>query len=132
MSNRILRVNELLQREMSAILRKHYQVEAVTITITSIEVTPDLLEGKVFVAIMGDEAAVTAKLRWLKKHSQEIRFELGRRVVLKHMPKFTYEIDTTTARGNRILGILDEIDTKEGTLQQKQTRASQQEEKPRE
>ena len=47
MSNRTLRVNELIQREMSAILRKRYQAEALPITIASIEVTPDLLEAKV-------------------------------------------------------------------------------------
>ncbi|MGC4071128.1 MAG: 30S ribosome-binding factor RbfA [Nibricoccus sp.] len=113
MSNRTLRVNELIQREMSAILRKRYQAEALSITIVSIEVTPDLLEAKVFVSVLGDASETEKKLRWLRKTSQEIRFELGRTIVLKHMPKFTYELDISTARGNRILGILDEIDAKE-------------------
>jgi ribosome-binding factor A len=113
MSNRTLRVNELIQREMSRILRKRYQAESLAITITSIEVTPDLLEAKVYVSILGNEQETEKKLRWLRKTSQEIRFELGRTIVLKHMPKFTYELDISTARGNRILGILDEIDQKE-------------------
>ena len=30
-------------------------------------------------------------------------------IILKHMPVLTYELDTVTDRGNRILGILDEI-----------------------
>jgi ribosome-binding factor A len=113
MSNRTLRVNELIQREMSAILRKRYQAEALPITIASIEVTPDLLEAKVFVSVLGGDDEAEKKLRWLRKNSQEIRFELGRTIVLKHMPKFTYELDISTARGNRVLGILDEIDAKE-------------------
>jgi ribosome-binding factor A len=113
MSNRTLRVNELIQREMSRILRKRYQAESLAITIASIEVTPDLLEAKVYVSVLGDDAEAEKKLRWLRKNSQEIRFELGRTIVLKHMPKFTYELDVSTARGNRILGILDEIDQKE-------------------
>lgn len=113
MSNRTLRVNELIQREMSRILRKRYQAEALTITIASIEVTPDLMEAKVFVSVLGDADAAEKKLRWLRKNSQEIRFELGRTIVLKHMPKFTYELDVSTSRGNRILGILDEIDATE-------------------
>ncbi len=115
MSNRTLRVNELIQREMSAILRKRYQAEALTITIASIEVTPDLLEAKVFVSVLGGDDEAEKNLRWLRKHSQDIRFELGRTIVLKHMPKFTYELDVSTARGNRILGILDEIDQQEKT-----------------
>jgi ribosome-binding factor A len=115
MSNRTLRVNELIQREMSAILRKRYQAEALSITIASVDVTPDLLEAKVYVSVLGDDDEAEKKLRWLRKNSQEIRFELGRTIVLKHMPKFTYQLDISTARGNRILSILDEIDAKEKT-----------------
>jgi ribosome-binding factor A len=31
------------------------------------------------------------------------------------MPKFTYQLDIATDRGNRILGILDEIEAQEKT-----------------
>ena len=109
MSTRTLRVNELIQRELSAILRTIYKDEAVAITITGVQVSPDLHEGKVFVAVTGDEEDEVKCLRWLKHNSKDFRFELGRRIVLKHMPAFIYLLDTSTARGNRILGVLDEI-----------------------
>lgn len=109
MSTRTLRVNELIHRELSAILRTVYKDEATTITVTGVQVSPDLHEGKVFIAVTGDEEDEAKALRWLKKNSQEFRFELGRRIVLKHMPKFAYEIDISTERGNRILSVLDEI-----------------------
>ncbi len=109
MSTRTLRVNELLQRELSDILRKRYKDEALAITITGVQVSPDLHEGKVFIAVTGDEEDEIKCLRWLKHHSKDFRFELGRRVVLKNMPHFTYAMDTSTARGNRILSVLDEI-----------------------
>lgn len=113
MSNRTLRVNELIQRELSEILRKHYQAEATMITIGSVDVTPDLREGRVFVGVIGDAEMAEQKLRWLRKNAQAIRFELCRRIVLKFMPQLTYVLDETTARGNRILHLLDEIETKE-------------------
>lgn len=109
MSTRTLRVNELIQRELSDILRKHYQTEATPITITGVEVSPDLHEGRVFVGITGDEKTTEDRMGWLRKHAKEFRFELGRRIVLKHMPLFTYELDISTARGNRILAVLDQI-----------------------
>ena len=109
MSTRTLRVNELIQRELSDILRKQYKEEAIAITITGVQVSPDLHEGRVFVAITGDEEDELKCLRWLKHNSKDFRFELGRRIVLKHMPAFIYLIDTSTSRGNRILGVLDEI-----------------------
>lgn len=105
----MLRVGELLQREFSAILRKRYQSESVTITITEIRVAPDLHDAKVFVSIMGDEAEVEAKLRWLRAHCRAIREELGRVVVLKFMPRFEFVTDHSTERANRVLGILDSL-----------------------
>lgn len=109
MSTRTLRVNELLQRELNAILRTIYKDEAVTITVTGVQVSPDLHEGKVFIAVTGDEEDEVKALRWLKHNSKEFRFELGRRIVLKNMPHFSYSLDTSTARGNRILSVLDDI-----------------------
>ena len=60
MSNRTVRVNELVQREISDILRKHYQSEAVTITISEVRVSPDLRDARVFVSVVGDD-------RWPEK-----------------------------------------------------------------
>ena len=121
MSTRTLRVNELLQRELSDILRKQYKDEAIAITITGVQVSPDLHEGKVFVA-------VTAKcLRWLKHNSKDLRFELGRRIVLKYMPHFTYSVDVTTERGNRILSVLDEIAAQDKARNEAQPPAAEKE-----
>ncbi len=114
MSNRTLRVNELLQREMSDILRKRYQAEAIALTITGIQTAPDLRDARVYVSVMGDAEAAEAGLRWLRKHSQDIRFELGRRITLKYLPQFTFTLDKSTARGNRILELLDEVEEKHG------------------
>lgn len=113
MSNRTLRVNELILRELGDILRKRYQDEASAITIIGVEVTPDIREGKAFVAVTGDEEQTRDAMRWLRRQAQAIRFELGRRIVLKHMPVLAYELDTSTERGNRILGLLDELEREE-------------------
>ncbi len=113
MSTRTLRVNELLQRELSNLLRRKYNNDAAAVTITGVEVTPDVRQGKVFVAITGDDELAADRLRWLRKHAQELRFALGEIIILKHMPVLTYELDLATDRGNRILGLLDEIAAKE-------------------
>ena len=113
MSTRTLRVNELIQRELSNLLRRKYNAEAASITITAVEVTPDVREGKIFVSVTGDDEQAADRMKWLRKHNKELRFALGEIIVLKHMPVFTFELDTVTDRGNRILGILDEIAVKE-------------------
>lgn len=109
MSNRTVRVNELVQRELSDILHKRYQSEAVTVTITEVRVSPDLRDARVFVSIVGDADTATEKLRWLRSRAGDIRAEIARRIVLKFLPKFEYVLDPTAARGTRLLHLIDEI-----------------------
>ena len=109
MSNRTLRVNELIQREFSDILRKRYQSESVAITITEIRTAPDLRDARVFVSVVGDEAEVARKMRWLRAHSKDIRHELGRRIVLKYMPRFEYVTDHSIEKATRLLEVLDSL-----------------------
>lgn len=110
MSNRTLRINELIQRELSAILRQRHQSEAVTVTITEIRVSPDLRDARVFVSVIGSEALAEEKLRWLRRIGDQLRAELGRRIVLKYMPRFNYVLDRSTVQSIRVLQALDEIE----------------------
>lgn len=110
MSNRTLRVNELVQREISDILRKRYQSESVALTITEVRVAPDLRDARVFVSIVGTPEFAEEKLAWIRAKAPEIREEVARRIVLKYLPKFEYVLDKSAARGARILQVLDEIE----------------------
>ncbi|MSU70880.1 MAG: 30S ribosome-binding factor RbfA [Opitutus sp.] len=121
MSNRTIRVNELVQREISDILRKRYQSESVVVTITEVRVSPDLRDARVFVSVLGDDELATAKLRWLRSKAGEIRDEVARRVVLKYLPKFEYVLDQSALRGTRILKMLDEIERPAPTEDDEQT-----------
>ncbi len=110
MSNRIVRINELVQREVSDILRRRHAEEAVAMTITEVRVAPDLREGRIFVAVVGDDATVEERFRWLQKRAAEIRRELARRIVLKFIPHFTYVLDKSSERAARVIQALDEIE----------------------
>lgn len=110
MSNRTLRVNELLQRELNDILRRRYQNEALAITISEVRVSPDLRDARVFVAVIaGGEEEATRALRWLRSKASEIRTEVGRRIVLKFLPKFVYVLDHGSAQAARVIQLLDEV-----------------------
>ena len=109
MSNRTVRVNELVQRELSAILRQRYQSETVAVTITEVRVAPDLRDARVFISVVGDEELAQQKLRWIRGKATEIRQEIGRRIILKFLPKFEYRLDESTGRSTRMQRLLDEI-----------------------
>lgn len=110
MSTRTLRVNELVQRELSDILRRRYQTESVAMTITEVRVSPDLRDARVFVSIVGTPEQAETSLRWLRGQAVAIREEISRRIVLKYLPRFEYVLDHSAARSARILQVIDEIE----------------------
>ena len=113
MSNRLLRVNELMQREISAYLRKRYTSEAVAITISGVEVTGDLREAKVFYSVVGDDDEASNRAgRFLKGKLREIREMVAKNVVMRHVPLLTFHRDVSGRRALRIETLLDQIDEK--------------------
>ena len=109
MSNRTVRINELIQREINDILRKRHQAEAAAVTVTEVRVAPDLRDGRVFVSVLGGEEFAEEKLRWLRSLTPEISQQLSRRIVLKYMPRLTYVLDKSLARASRLEQVFDEI-----------------------
>jgi ribosome-binding factor A len=114
-SNRIVRINELVQREISDILRKRHTAESVAITISEVRIAPDLLDGRVFVAIIGDDDTVAERFRWLQRKAPDIREELAHRIVIKFLPHLTYVLDKSSDRVARLLRALDEVEPTDET-----------------
>ncbi len=110
MSNRLLRVNELMQREISAYLHSKYSSEAVALTITGVEITGDLREAKIFYSVLGDAAAAKRTGKWLLARRAEIRGAVAKNVVLRHIPLLAFVHDDHAPRTLRIEKLLSEID----------------------
>ncbi|GAB5560537.1 MAG: 30S ribosome-binding factor RbfA [Synoicihabitans sp.] len=115
MSNRTIRIAELVQRELGSYLHTRYKSEAVTITVAGVQVAPDLKTGKIFFSILGDEEMVNDRFRWLLRKRSEFRRELAQRIQIKHAPDWVFLMDEAVERGNRVLEILDQIQTPPST-----------------
>ncbi len=113
MSQRTVRVNELVKREISDILHTRYRSESVYITITDVEVAPDLRRARVFYSVIGDESRVRESQAWLDDNRDEIRHFLGRRVVLKFLPRLSFHNDPSIERGMNLISLLDELEEEE-------------------
>jgi ribosome-binding factor A len=110
MSQRSLRVNELIRREISDLLHTFYQGDAVYITITEVSVAPDLRTGHVYYSVLGDEYRQREAEIFFKKNGESIRRKVGKQVVLKYLPHLKFIYDSSMERGANTLNILDELD----------------------
>jgi len=110
MSNRLIRVNELLQREISAFLHSRYSSESVAITITGVQITGDLREAKIYYSVLGKEADATRAGKWLREKRGEIRETVAKNVVIRHVPLLTFVHDNHAPRTLRVEELLGQID----------------------
>ena len=113
MSQRGVRVNELIKREISDILHTRFRGEAVYITIIDVEVAPDLRKARVYFSVLGDEVRIRESQLWLDKKRDEIRFQLGRRVVLKYLPHLNFLHDNAIKRGMDLIDLMDRVEEEE-------------------
>jgi len=110
MSKRIVRVNELLKREISAQLHTHYRTQAVRITISDVETAPDLRWARVYYSVLGDESARIEADALLRRIAKELRHRVGKEVILKYLPQLEFCYDPSLERGASILEVIDEIE----------------------
>jgi len=105
----MLRVNEVVRRELSTILTRELTFDDVLVTINDVDVTPDLKSGHVFVSVLG-KGSPTAVIELLEKNRTVLQAELAKKVVLKYTPHLVFHLDNSTERGTRVFKILQEIE----------------------
>ncbi len=106
-SNRINRINEEIQKELSAQLRslKDPRVQGGMVTVTHVDATPDLRFAKVFVSVL-DKEQENEVLRGLKNAAGYLRRELGAAIRLRYTPELQFFADDSIEHGAHILEML--------------------------
>ncbi len=79
------------------------------VTVTGVDMSPDLRHAKVYVTAMGNDAEQKASLETLNHAAGWIRHELGQRIRMKFLPEIVFRTDHSQEYGERIDRLLDEI-----------------------
>ena len=112
-SNRILLINEEIQKELSALLRtvKDPRVQDVMISITRVETTPDLRYTKVYVSFLQEEKVKDA-MAGLKSAAGWIRRQLGSNLKLRYAPEIVWALDDSITYGAHMLELINSLGVK--------------------
>ena len=112
-SNRINRINEEIQKELSSLLRtvKDPRVQDTMISITRVETTPDLRYTKVYVSFLQSDRAREA-MAGLKSAGGYLRRELGRSLQLRYAPEIVWSEDDSIAYGAKMLKLINSLEVK--------------------
>ena len=106
-SNRINRINEEIQKELSSLFRtlKDPRVQGGMVTITHVDTTSDLRWCRVYVSVL-DKAQEKDVVKGLKSAAGYLRRELGRAVQLRYTPELQFVADDSIEYGAHILAML--------------------------
>ena len=80
------------------------------VTVTAVKTSPDLRHARVYVSVLGDEAARAASLDGLRSAHGFLQRRVAAELTLKHTPTLTFEYDDSVDRGMRITELLDHPD----------------------
>ncbi len=113
-SRRQRRVSDLIHKKLSDLLQKKVSDPRLEfVTVTAVEISPDLCHAHVYVSVLGDQEARRKALDGLAHASGFLRHELGLRLSLRYIPHLTFYLDDSLQRSERILELLRQIE--EGT-----------------
>lgn len=110
---RLVRVNELLKREIAEDVHRNFSMsdfDTAAVTITRVECASDLRDANVFVSIFGHEDDRDQMIRYLNRHRQEVVRMMIKRVKLKYTPRLHFILDESIEGGDRILAMLAEME----------------------
>ena len=110
-SNRIGRINEEIQKELSSLIRnlKDPRVQDTMISITHVETTPDLRYAKVYVSFLQEEKAKEA-LKGLKSAGGWLRRQLGSALQLRYTPELVWALDDSITYGAKMLELINSLE----------------------
>ncbi len=110
MSQRTDRIGDLLRSELASLVQRDMHDPRVRlVTITRVEVSPDLRHARVAVSALGEEAQRTAAVEALVHARGYLRRELAHRLSLRVTPELEFHLDRGAEQSQRISDLLESL-----------------------
>ena len=113
------RMAQDMKRELIAIIggMKDPRITGGLLTVTRLDVTPDLDVAKVYISVMGREGGCAPVVKALNKASGHIRTEISRRMHIRKAPRYIFVEDDGAAYAAHISAALRGVETDTGDPQ---------------
>ncbi len=115
MSRRTQRLNALFRQELSDLIRSELRDPRLSgiVSLTRVEVSPDLENGTVFVSVLGDDESKTSSLHALSAAAPFLRRHLIDRVRIRRVPNLHFVLDESIEEAARVLDLMKKVSRKD-------------------
>lgn len=110
-AKRVDRLNSLLREVISEVIHKELKNPKVPqlITVTRVEITSDLQHAKVFISVIGDQAAKSQGVVALQSAAGFIAHHASKKVVMRYFPELKFYLDDSVDKQMQIENIITKI-----------------------
>jgi ribosome-binding factor A len=106
------KVADLIQRELTDLLLREVRDPGIgMITITSVDVSPDLSHAKVFFTLLQPEQKASTE-KALQRAAGYLRSQIAHRIKLYTSPELRFVYDESIERGDKLSQLIDEANRK--------------------
>lgn len=111
MARRMERVNQLLREELSHLAQRQLKDPRLgaLMTITEVDVSPDLRHARVYVSVMGEAEEQQAAIDALSAAAGFLRRGLRGRLKLRNIPELQFHHDRAMEHGSHLLTLIDQV-----------------------
>jgi ribosome-binding factor A len=108
--NRIDKVNSLLLKEIGKIIQKDFDFSDCLVTLTHVDVTPNLIDAKAFITVLPDEKK-DAIIKILNNNIKDIQQKINKKLNMRPIPKIKFVRDENVKEAAKIEALLEKIKT---------------------
>ncbi len=105
------RINQEVQRELSSLLLREVKDPRIApmTSISAVEVAPDLKTAKIFVSVLGDDAAKENTMKGVKSAAPFLRSQLAKNLNLRNTPDLHFVLDDSIEYGIRMTNLIESM-----------------------
>lgn len=109
--SRSRRVGEQIQRELANIISQEINdPDLGMLTISGIDLSPDLKSARVYVSILGGKLDIKDTIEYLNAEAGgKLRYSLSQRLKLRTIPRLLFVYDSSIEYGNRLSALIDSV-----------------------
>lgn len=123
-SRRLLKAAEAIREVVSmAILTEIRDPRVQNVTVTGVEVAPDMKSAKISVSVMGDEGRQHLCLRGLQNSAGFLQSKIAKGIDTRYTPRITFELDTGVKKSMEVDRILAELARERRELEEQRAAA---------
>ncbi len=117
MSNRIERFEQLIKEVVSEIIREDVSDPRIGfVSLTAVDISPDLKNAKIFVSILGDDKQKNDSMSGLTSATSFVRGRLGEMVKSRNVPEISFIQDDSLEKGSKVLDIISKLDNEKTSI----------------